>query len=176
MNERIAVFDVSPKSAAAHTGSTARSRPTIAPTNALTSTSSENCCQFCLRPGTGSTASGSTFEVACANCGSIGRRLRNVAQHRRDERVAVLDAERAIEGALESDRGCRFAAECAAAYRTGKRARPHFDVIPQLSKTLRARIEQRGPFVRADGELGPAHVADHQGMAGQNHPGLWTAA
>jgi len=55
-------------------------------------------------------------------------------------------------------------------------ARPHFDVIPQLSKTLRARIEQRGPFVRAAGELGPAHVADHQGMAGQNHPGLWTAA
>src|SRR5207237_9345319 len=110
MKERIALFDERPKSAAAQSGSTARSRPTIAPTNALTTTSSENCCQFRPKPNAGCIASGSTLEVACSNCGSIGGRLRDVAKHRGDERIAVLDAERPIEGAFESDRRRSFSA------------------------------------------------------------------
>jgi len=49
--ESTAPRDASPNSASARRGSTVRSRPTMAPTKALTRTSSRNWCQFSRRPG-----------------------------------------------------------------------------------------------------------------------------
>src|SRR3989442_12633262 len=48
--ERTTVFETSPKSAWAMSGTPVRSSPTIAPTNALTTPSSENWRQFAPRP------------------------------------------------------------------------------------------------------------------------------
>ena len=50
MNERIAVFEARPKSSSAMSGRTVRSSPTVAPTKALTNTSSENWGRFSRKP------------------------------------------------------------------------------------------------------------------------------
>jgi hypothetical protein len=50
IKERVSDFDVSPKSDSAIRGTTVRSNPTIAPTNALTRTSKLNCFQFASNP------------------------------------------------------------------------------------------------------------------------------
>ena len=50
MNDNTAALDVRPKSSRPMSGSVERSRPTIAPTNALTATSSENCARFSRSP------------------------------------------------------------------------------------------------------------------------------
>src|SRR5688572_12190094 len=55
MNESAALFEARPNSRSPSKGSTLRSSPTIAPTNALTSTSSPNCRQFSRRPRIGVT-------------------------------------------------------------------------------------------------------------------------
>jgi hypothetical protein len=52
MKERIALLEAMPNSRSAMRGSTVRSNPTMPPTNALTTTSSENCPRFCVRPKT----------------------------------------------------------------------------------------------------------------------------
>ena len=56
MKESAAVLEARPKSRSAMSGRTVRSRPTIAPTNAFTSTRSQNCRQFARRPNTGGSA------------------------------------------------------------------------------------------------------------------------
>src|SRR5215203_5176086 len=50
MNEKMAVLKTSPNSSDPTSGTTVRSRPTIPPTKAFTSTSSENCPRFSLSP------------------------------------------------------------------------------------------------------------------------------
>src|SRR5215203_2867869 len=50
INESTAVLDPSPKSCSPISGRVERSRPTIAPTNALIETNSENCARFWRRP------------------------------------------------------------------------------------------------------------------------------
>ena len=50
MKEKIAVFRTSPNSCDPTSGTTVRSRPTMPPTKALTSTRSANCRQFSLSP------------------------------------------------------------------------------------------------------------------------------
>src|SRR5688572_3876051 len=50
MNESTAALDPSPKSCSPISGRVERSRPTIAPTNALIATNSENCARFWRRP------------------------------------------------------------------------------------------------------------------------------
>src|SRR5678815_3034723 len=50
MNESAALRDTIPKSRSAMSGRTVRSSPTIAPTNALTATNSQNCRQLARRP------------------------------------------------------------------------------------------------------------------------------
>ena len=50
MNDRTAVSEPRPKSWRPISGSVERSSPTIAPTNALTATSNENCAAFSRRP------------------------------------------------------------------------------------------------------------------------------
>src|SRR5437763_9396929 len=50
MNDSTAALEPSPKSWRPTSGSVERSRPTIAPTNAFTSTSSENCAAFSRSP------------------------------------------------------------------------------------------------------------------------------
>jgi hypothetical protein len=47
--------------------------------------------------------------------GRIRRRRGNVTEHRRNERLAILRAERAIESPFESNRRRRLAAQAAAA-------------------------------------------------------------
>ena len=51
-NDSTAAFDVGPKSWRPIRGSVERSSPTIAPTNAVMPTSSENCARFSRRPST----------------------------------------------------------------------------------------------------------------------------
>src|SRR6266498_4448574 len=58
IKESVSDFEVSPKSDSAMRGTTVRSRPTIAPTNALTITSRVNCCQFASKPSRGELAVG----------------------------------------------------------------------------------------------------------------------
>src|SRR6266850_2079471 len=107
MKDRIAAFDAKPNSRSASSGKTARSRPTIPPTNALTTTSSENWRQLrpnpSARPASAGEASGR--EVSGANPGGIRRRGWNVPQHRGDEFVAVVETKRPVEPALEANRG-----------------------------------------------------------------------
>ena len=50
MNDRTAALELRPKSARPISGSVERSSPTIAPTKALTATSSENCARFSRSP------------------------------------------------------------------------------------------------------------------------------
>src|SRR6266849_1460780 len=71
MKERMAAFDARPNSRSASNGSTARSSPTIPPTNALTTTSSENWRQFRLNPRAKPASAGgaSGGEVDSANPG-----------------------------------------------------------------------------------------------------------
>src|SRR5438132_6110254 len=68
--ERTTVFETSPKSAWAISGRTVRSSPTIAPTNALTTTSSANWRQ--LAPSPSRMGGG---DVASGNGAAIGARL-----------------------------------------------------------------------------------------------------
>jgi hypothetical protein len=50
MNDSTAALELRPKSSRPISGSVERSKPIIAPTNALTATSSENCARFSRSP------------------------------------------------------------------------------------------------------------------------------
>src|SRR2546422_2655699 len=71
--DRTTVFETSPKSAWAMSGTTVRSSPTIAPTKALTTTSSVNWRQLAPRPSrTGDGVSGNGAAIgACLQLGGV---------------------------------------------------------------------------------------------------------
>src|SRR5438132_6746023 len=80
--ERTTVFETSPKSAWAMSGTTVRSSPTIAPTNALTTTSSVNWRQLALRPsrmGDGVSGNGAAIG-ACLQLGWVIRQRAGLVQ------------------------------------------------------------------------------------------------
>ena len=93
MNESTAALDARPKSSRPMSGSVERSRPTIAPTNALIATSSENCATFSRSPrldgraAHATSASGrparlaATIAACCAGAGGMS------CEQRGDERV-----------------------------------------------------------------------------------------
>src|SRR5437867_3572721 len=153
MKESTALRATIANSRSAMIGSTARSRPTMPPTNALMATSSQNCRQFCLRPRTGSRSARLGGEIDCAYMGGIRRRRGNVAEHRRDERVALLRAERAIESPLETNRRRWLTAQAAAADRSGNRPGPHLDVIGEQAERRRRLVERRRALGRVAGKL-----------------------
>src|SRR3989475_6549977 len=75
--ERTTVFETSPKSASAMSGTTVRSSPTIAPTKALTTTSSVNWRQLAPRPsrmGDGVSGNGAAIGARLQLGGVIGQR------------------------------------------------------------------------------------------------------
>src|SRR5437763_267163 len=87
--ERTTVFETSPKSAWATSGTTVRSSPTIAPTKALTTTSSVNCRQLAPRPsriGDGVSGNGAAIG-ACLQLGGVIRQGAGLVQ--RDDAVMV---------------------------------------------------------------------------------------
>src|SRR5262249_21168240 len=119
MNESAAVLAATANSRSATRGSTARSSPTMPPTNAFTATSSQNCRQLRRRPSRG-TGVALRAKVACADTSGILRRGRHVANPCGHERVAIVDVKRALESPLEPDRGRRLAAQAAAADGPGR--------------------------------------------------------
>src|SRR5438034_4680139 len=167
MNESIALFDVRPKSRSARSGKTARSRPTSPPTKALTTTSSANCRQFRRRP---SVRSASGREIDGADFGSMRRRRGNVAQHGGDEFGAIVEAERSVETALETNRRRGFAAQPATADRAGECTGPDLDVIRKLAQARCAIEEHVRALIRSARQLGTSHVTDHQRVTGERHP------
>src|SRR5438309_4326854 len=177
MKDRIAAFDARPKSRSASSGNTARSSPTIPPTNALTTTSSENWRQLRFNPSArlASASVVSTGKVGGANPGGIWRRGRDVPQHRGDKFVAVVETKRAVEPAFEANRGRRLAAQRTATDGSRKRAGPHLHVIRKTGQPSRAFIQEARAFASVARQFGSPHVADHQGVAGENHPGLGTS-
>src|SRR3989442_144786 len=80
--ERTTVFETSPKSAWAMSGTTVRSSPTIAPTNALTTTSSANWRQLAPRPSRmGDGVSGNSAAIgACLQLGGVIRQRASFVQ------------------------------------------------------------------------------------------------
>ena len=82
MNERTAVREVRPKSCSASRGRTARSRPTMPPTNALMTTSSTNCRQLALRPRAIRSATWLTSALVRVGSGYLAppRRLRRATR------------------------------------------------------------------------------------------------
>src|SRR5437870_2970208 len=102
--ERTEVFEARPKSAWAIRGRTVRSSPTIAPTNALTTTSSANWRQ--LAPSPSRMGGG---DVASGNGAAIGARLQlRAADGRQEQRVASEQGTvvQKIGGALRGVAGC----------------------------------------------------------------------
>src|SRR2546428_10496961 len=80
--ERTTVFETRPKSAWAMSGTTVRSSPTIAPTNALTTTSSANWRQLAPRPsrmGDGVSGNGAAIG-ACLQLGGVIRQRAGFVQ------------------------------------------------------------------------------------------------
>src|SRR6058998_1812951 len=80
--ERTTVFETRPKSASAISGRTVRSSPTIAPTNALTTTSSANWRQLAPRPsrmGDGVSGNGAAIG-ACLQLGRVTRQRAGFVQ------------------------------------------------------------------------------------------------
>ena len=84
MNDSTAALEPRPKSSRPTSGSVERSRPTIAPTNALIATSSENCAAFSRSPSrtggavTATSASGRPAAVGGDDRGLLLGRRRDV--------------------------------------------------------------------------------------------------
>src|SRR5947209_3534691 len=126
MNDSTAALEPRPKSWRPISGSVERSRPTIAPTNALTSTSSENCAAFARSPSCnrgsrkgrshpgGERPAGS---VCGEDRGLLVGRGRDIAGERGDERVLGVELERGVVAALEADRRAWVGREAAPADR-----------------------------------------------------------
>src|SRR5438093_8858224 len=92
--ERTRVFETSPKSAWAMSGTTVRSSPTIAPTKALTTTSSANWRQLAPRPsrmGDGVSGNGAAIG-ACLQLGGVVRQRARFVQG--DDPVMVRGSRR----------------------------------------------------------------------------------
>src|SRR5512133_891383 len=108
MNDSTAALEASPNSSRPTSGSVERSRPTIAPTNALTATSSENCAAFSRSPSRTPRSRGFD-QRAPGTVGGDDRPLllgggRDVGGERPHEGVLGVELERAVVTALEADR------------------------------------------------------------------------
>src|SRR6266508_2214047 len=188
MKESAALLLARPNSTCASRGSTVRSRPTIAPTNALTSTNSQNWRQLARRPsataGAGSgcrigveaTLIGSGFywqgqaEIRCSDLPGPLRARGNLLEHQPHERLLVHEREGAVEAALEADRAGGLAAQASAADGPGEPAGQHLQIVGQGAQTLGAPEQRAGPCLRARGELGAAHVGYHERMPSEDEP------
>src|SRR5215207_1234610 len=129
MNESTAVLDPSPKSCSPISGRVERSRPTIAPTNALIATSSENCATFWRRPSwtvrepleegltglflrllpdvmcqLGRIGHSASSPVGRDDLGLLRRRRRDVLDQGRREGVLRVEPKGLVVAALEPDR------------------------------------------------------------------------
>src|SRR5215207_7481452 len=114
MNDSTAALEARSKSAWPISGRVERSSPTIAPTNALSATSSENCARFSRSPS--STGRWVTSPARAQwPAGAVGghdlglslRRRRDLVQQRSDEGLLAIEAQRLVMAALEPDRGDR---------------------------------------------------------------------
>src|SRR5579863_4294864 len=151
MNETTIVVDAIRNSSEPISGTTVRSSPTIPPTNALTSTSRENCCQFSRRPSAMLVNRGARQEVKTAPPiqlrkrptgigGSQFARMRwrwgDIREHRRDERLFLGDAKRNVVPLLETDGRYGLTAQFAPADRARIGSRQHLHVIREFLEPL----------------------------------------
>src|SRR5918999_2925514 len=198
MNDRTAALDVSPKSVSPMSGRVERSSPTIAPTNALTATSSENWGRFSRSPSrtAGRVAKAATRRRASERghrphrrrardpaSGAVrdddvslprrcGRDVMNKGVH---ERLLGVVLQRLVVPALEPDRRGRMPGEAAAADRAGVVSGVEQQVVRQAQHALVERAIQRpGHLLDAVAtvrvQVRPAGVPDQQRVAGEHHP------
>ena len=174
MNEVMAVFEVSPNSCSPRSGSTVRSSPTIAPTKALRRTRSENCGRFSRRPSRTSLTLGRDCGV-----GSPRRPPAAVADlpaRSARTRPWMRTAKRRVEAALEADRGAGLAAQPLAAGGAAEVGREDLDVVRKLEElAVEALVEllRERCFRALSEQIGPAHAAREERIAGEHEPGLW---
>src|SRR5688500_14742709 len=167
MKESTALLLARPNSAWASKGSTVRSMPTIAPTNAFTSTNSQNWRQLARRPsataGAGSGCRigeappfiGSGFyregqaEIRGPDLGGALRARWNFSEHPPHDRLLVHAREGTVEAALEPERDAGLAAQASAADRPGERARQHLQIVGQGAQPFGASEQRAGARLRA---------------------------
>src|SRR4051794_36359198 len=182
MNDSTAALEVSPKSRSPMSGRVERSSPTIAPTNALTATSSENCARFSRRPSRTCVISAPWEERAAAAVGGhdlrlLRRRWWDVLEQGLDERLLRFKPKRLVVAALEADRRRRLGGQPAAADRARVVRRVEQQVIGKLEQSFAERVIKLsghllGRLLTVGVEVGAAGVADQERIAGQDHPRL----
>src|SRR5437667_2698545 len=186
MKDKTIVVEVMPNSSDPISGTTVRSIPTMPPTKALITMSSANCRQFSLSPSltdevacgadatslTGSGRNRRQARVGGPDLRSFRRCRRNLGDHEAHKLGFVLDHERLVVLLLEAD--CRpwLTAQPATADGAGIRPGQHLDVIRKLLQGAHAAEQFLCAFFRAHGKFRAAEIADHEGMAGQDEPGL----
>src|SRR5213593_4505871 len=172
MNEVMAVFEVSPNSCSPRSGSTVRSKPTMAPTKAFSTTRRVNCGRF---PAVRAASRSFAGQVAPPVEGEDLRLWRKVRQHEPQELRLRRELERGVEAALEADRRAglpaqAFAAGCAAEVRG-----IDLDVIRKLQQlvvdTLVELLGERR-FRPLTQEIGPSHTPREERVPGENKPRL----
>src|SRR5439155_1293451 len=183
--ERTMVFETSPKSAWAMSGTTVRSSPTIAPTKALTTTSRVNCRQLAPRPsrmGDGVSGNGAAIGARLQLGGVVRKRTgfvqgddavmvrrcrREPAEDLAHERFLGLTQERRPLLDLPQRRADGPAIK---GYRLARMGRQDDSIVRQRDQAVQGRVEQVGPaarLVRCCLEIRTAHSAQEHCVAGE---------
>ena len=187
MNDSTAALEARWKSSRPTSGSVERSRPTIAPTKALTATSSENCAAFSRSPrrtgpavtrprrAAGRCGWRRTIAACCSGAGGMSRISASTNASSESNCSAVLW--RRSKPIVETGVG----RQAAAADRARVVRRVEHEMVGQRQQPLGQRAVQRARHL-LDGVLAvgvqvrPAGVADQQRVSGQHQPRLIGAA
>src|SRR5262245_22891873 len=117
----------------------------------------------------------SVAKIRGTDCIGVRRPRRNLSEHLTDERLTLFDVKRPIESSLEPDSRRGFAAQVPTANRSGKCARPYFDVIRECAQTSGAFEQGASSLLSARRQFRPSHVAGHQRVSREDHPGFGCA-
>ena len=186
MNDSTAALEVSPKSLWPISGSVERSSPTIAPTNALTATSSENCARFSRSPS----STGRSAHRARRAAGRCGWRRRSRPGAPAPAGCPRAAPRRTPPRSRSAARGCGGARSrwSRPGWPTGRGRRPSRSSARGRAARWSGSVSSRSVSERysaprhlLDGVLAvgvqvrPAGVADEQRVAGQHEPRLVAA-
>ena len=173
MNDVMAVFELRPNSCSPRSGSTVRSRPTMAPTKALRTTSSENCGRFSRSPSRDLAHSPvrlrRRFSAKASGCGGRSFSTKSTNSALRGE------LQRRVETTLEADRGAGLAAQTFAARRAAEMGGKDLEVVGQRQElAVQAVVELLGErrFGARAEQIRAADPAREQRIAGQHEPGF----
>src|SRR5437867_8789224 len=183
--DRTTVFETSPKSAWAMSGTTVRASPTMAPTKALTTTSSVNGRQLAPRPsrmGDGVSGNGAAIGACLQLSGVVGKRAGFVQG---DDAVMVRGSRRDPGEDVPHKRLLALAQErepfsdfperradwpTVKGHRLARMGRQDDSIVRQRDQAMQGRVEQVGPaarLLRGCLEIGTAHGGQEQRVAGE---------